>query len=186
VLANGSLSSQQSGEGDIRRRLVEADLVECIVALPSQLFYTTQIPASLWFLSRDKTPGGARAWRERGGETLFIDARSLGTMVSRVHRELTDDDLARIATTYHAWRGEPGAGEYTDVPGFCASATTDEIAEYRHVLTPGRYVGAEEAEEDAEPLDEKIARLTKELYEAFDESDRLQQSVRRALGRIGD
>jgi type I restriction enzyme M protein len=186
VLANGSLASQQSGEGDIRRRLVEADLVECIVALPGQLFYTTQIPASLWFLNRDKTPGGTRGWRDRRGETLFIDARKLGAMVGRVHRELTAGELARIARTYHAWRGEADAGEYLGVLGFCASATTEQIAEHRYVLTPGRYVGAEEAEEDAEPLDEKIARLTKELYGAFDESDRLQQSVRTALGWLGD
>jgi type I restriction enzyme M protein len=186
VLANGSLASQQSGEGDIRRRLVEADLVECIVTLPGQLFYTTQIAASLWFLNRDKTPGGTRGWRDRRGETLFIDARKLGAMVGRVHRELTAEELARIARTYHAWRGEADAGEYFGVPGFCASATTEQIAEHRYVLTPGRYVGAEEAEEDAEPLDEKIARLTKELYGAFDESDRLQQSVRTALGWLGD
>jgi type I restriction enzyme M protein len=186
VLANGSLSSQQSGEGDIRRRLVEADLVECIVALPGQLFYTTQIPASLWFLNRDKTPGGARGWRERSGETLFIDARNLGTMVSRVHRELTDEDLARIAGTYHAWRGEPRASEYVDIPGFCAAATVADIAEHRHVLTPGRYVGAEEAEEDDEPVEQKIDRLTKELYQAFAESDRLQARVRAALERLGE
>jgi type I restriction enzyme M protein len=185
VLANGSLSTQQSGEGDIRRRLVEADLVKCIVALPGQLFYTTQIPASLWFLNRDKTPGGARGWRERGGEMLFIDARNLGTMVSRVHLELTDKDLARISRTYHAWRGEPGAGEYVDVPGFCAAATVAEIAEHRYVLTPGRYVGAEEAEEDGEPIDKKLARLTDELFEAFAESDRLQHHVRAVLERIG-
>jgi type I restriction enzyme M protein len=168
----------------IRRRMVEADLIECIVALPGQLFYSTQIPASLWFLNRDKTPGGARAWRDRRGEVLFIDARHLGVMVDRTHRELTYDDIARITGSYHAWRGERGAGEYADVPGFCASVTTEQIAGHRHVLTPGRHVGAEEAEEDGEPLDEKIARLTKELYEAFKESDRLQDRVRAALGRL--
>jgi type I restriction enzyme M protein len=184
VLANGSLSSQQSGEGDIRRRMVEADLVECIVALPGQLFYSTQIPASLWFLNRDKTPGGARAWRSRRGETLFIDARRLGVMVDRTHRELGIDDIARIASTYHAWRGEPDASEYADVPGFCRSVTVEEIAEHQHVLTPGRYVGAEVAEKDNEPLDEKITRLTNELYETFRESDRLQARVRTALGRL--
>jgi type I restriction enzyme M protein len=184
VLANGSLSTHQSGEGEIRRRLVEADLVECIVALPSQLFYSTQIPASLWFLNRDKTPGGARAWHDRCGKTLFIDARKLGTMVDRTHRELTGDDIAHIARTYHGWRGERGAGEYADIPGFCASATTAEIAEHRHVLTPGRYVGAEDVEDDDEPLDEKIARLTAELYDAFDESDLLQTHVRKVLGTL--
>ena len=164
--------------------MVEADLIECIVALPGQLFYSTQIPASLWFLNRDKTPGGARAWRDRRGEVLFIDARKLGAMVDRTHRALSDDDIARIAGTYHAWRGERDAGEYADVPGFCASATSEQIAEHRHVLTPGRYVGAEEAEEDDEPLDQKIARLTKELYKAFDESDRQQARTREALGRL--
>jgi type I restriction enzyme M protein len=184
VLANGSLSSQQSGEGEIRRRMVEADLIECIVALPGQLFYSTQIPASLWFLDRDKTPGGARAWRDRRGEVLFIDARKLGAMVDRTHRELTNDDIARIARTYHAWRGERDAGEYADVPGFCTSATTEQIAEHRHVLTPGRYVGAEDVEEDDEPIDEKIGRLTKKLYEAFEESDRLQAEIRQRLSTV--
>ncbi|MHB1613836.1 MAG: class I SAM-dependent DNA methyltransferase [Actinomycetes bacterium] len=184
VLANGSLSTQQSGEGEIRRRLLEADLVECIVALPGQLFYTTQIPVSLWFLNRDKTPGGTRGWRDRRGETLFVDARKLGAMVDRTHRELTDADIARIAGTYHSWRGEPDTGDYADVPGFCASATLEQIAAHRHVLTPGRYVGAEEAETDGEPLDQKITRLTRDLHEALDESDRLQQQVREALGRL--
>jgi type I restriction enzyme M protein len=185
VLANGSLSSQQSGEGEIRRRLVEADLVECIVALPTQLFYTTQIPASLWFLSRDKTSsGGARSWRDRRREILFIDVRNLGTMVSRVHREFTEDDIARIATTYHAWQGQSAANEYADIPGFCASVTTDEIAEHRYVLTPGRYVDTEEIDEDGEPLDEKILRLTTELYTAFDESDRLQKMIRAKLAGL--
>jgi type I restriction enzyme M protein len=186
ILANGSLSSQQSGEGGIRQRMIEADLVECIVAMPGQLFYTTQIPASLWFLNRDKTPGGARAWRDRHSETLFIDARKLGAMVDRTHRELTNEDIARIAGTYHAWRGEPGAGEYADVPGFCASVRFHQIAEHRYVLTPGRYVGAEDAEEDDEPIEEKIARLTQELYSAFEESDRLQARVRRVLGALGE
>jgi type I restriction enzyme M protein len=184
VLANGSLSSQQSGEGEIRQRMIEGDLVECIVAMPGQLFYSTQIPASLWFLNRDKTPGGIRAWRDRRSETLFIDARKLGSMVDRTHREFTHADIARIAATYHAWRGEPSAGEYADVPGFCASARFHQIAEHRYVLTPGRYVGAEDTEEDDEPLDEKITRLTGELYNAFQESDRLQAGVRAALGRL--
>jgi type I restriction enzyme M protein len=184
VLANGSLSTQQSGEGEIRRRMVEADLIECIVALPGQLFYSTQIPASLWFLNRDKTPGGARAWRDRRGEVLFIDVHRLGAMVDRTHRELTDDDIARIAGTYHAWRGERHADEYADVAGFCASVPTEQIAEHQHVLTPGRYVGAEDVEEDGEPFDEKIARLTEDLFEAFEESDRLQVRVRTALGRL--
>ena len=128
--------------------------------------------------------GGAHRLRDRRGETLFIDARNLGVMVDRTHRELTDDDLACVAGTYHAWRGEPGTGEYVDVPGFCASATTEEIAEHRYVLTPGRYVGAEEAEEDDEPLDEKMARLARELYETFADTDRLKVRVQDALGRL--
>jgi type I restriction enzyme M protein len=184
VLANGSLSSPHSGEDEIRRRLIDADLVECIVALPAQLFYSTQIPASLWFLDRDKTRGGARAWRDRRGETLFIDIRKLGVLVDRTHREFTDDDLARVARTYHAWRGEPEASEYVDVPGFCASVTSEVIATHQYALTPGRYVGAEDIEEDDEPLDKKIARLTQRLYNAFDESNRQQERVRAALGRI--
>jgi type I restriction enzyme M protein len=182
VLANGSLSSQQSGEGEIRRRLVEDDIVECIVALPGQLFYQTQIPASLWFLNRSKRNGGN--WRDRRGEILFIDARKLGTMVDRTHRALTDSDIAHISATYHAWRGEPNAGEYADVRGFCASARVPEIVEHSFVLTPGRYVGAEAAEEDDEPLDQKITRLTNQLYKAFDETGRLQEQVRAALGRL--
>ena len=185
VLANGSLSSQQSGEGAIRQKMVEDDLVECIVALPGQLFYSTPIPASLWFLNRSKQNGHANGtWRDRRGEVLFIDARKLGAMVDRTHRELTEEDIAMIASTYHAWRGEPDASEYKDVPGFCASATLDQITEHRFVLTPGRYVGTEDAENDGEPIDEKIARLKQELYEAFEESDRLQDRVRDALERI--
>ena len=188
VLANGSLSSQQSGEGTIRQAMVEGDLVECIVALPGQLFYSTQIPVSLWFLNRDKGNGhtrpGTPTWRDRRGEVLFIDARKLGTMVDRTHRELTDEDIARIASAYHAWRGEPDTDSYEDIAGFCASATVAQIAEHRFVLTPGRYVGSEAAEEDDEPIGEKIARLKRELYEAFEESDRLQERVRVALERI--
>jgi type I restriction enzyme M protein len=168
--------------------MVERDLVECIVALPGQLFYSTQIPASLWFLNRDKANGhsrpGTKAWRDRRGEVLFIDARKLGVMVDRTHRELADGDVARIAGAYHAWRAEPGAGAYGDVPGFCVSATVEQIAKHRFVLTPGRYVGSEDAEDDGEPIAEKIARLSSELYAAFDESDRLQTRVRNALGQL--
>jgi type I restriction enzyme M protein len=188
VLANGSLSSQQTGEGQIRQAMIEGDLVECIVALPSQLFYSTQIPASLWFLNKDKSNGHSRPttkpWRNRRGEMLFLDARKLGSMVDRTHRELTDEDIARIAQTYHAWRGEPDAGRYLDVPGFCASATVDQIANHHFMLSPGRYVGNEDTEDDGEPIAEKIARLTTELYDAFDESDRLQTRVRNALARF--
>jgi len=185
VLANGSLSSQQAGEGEIRRKMVEDDLVECIVALPGQLFYTTQIPVSLWFLNRNKRNGSTRGnWRDRRGEVLFIDARKLGHLVDRTHRELADEEIARIAGTYHAWRGEPGQGEYRDVPGFCATAKIEKIAEHNFVLTPGRYVESEEAEDDGEPIAEKIARLKRELFEAFEESDRLQERVKRAMERL--
>ena len=147
VLANGSMSSNQSGEGDIRKNLVEADLVDCMVALPGQLFYSTQIPACLWFLSRNRQGG---KFRDRRGEILFIDTRKLGRMVDRTHRELTDEDITRIADTYHAWllpHGEAdedeGTGQYSDVPGFCKSVTLEEVGRHGHVLTPGRYVGAE-------------------------------------------
>ena len=162
VLANGSMSSNQSGEGEIRKNLVEADLVDCMVALPGQLFYSTQIPACLWFLARDRKNG---KFRDRRGEVLFIDARKLGSMVDRTHRELTDQDVARIAGTYHAWRGEKDAGEYDDVPGFCKSASLEEIRKHGHVLTPGRYVGAEEVEDDGEPFEEKMERLVATLRE---------------------
>ncbi|MDW5330651.1 class I SAM-dependent DNA methyltransferase [Plantactinospora sp. KLBMP9567] len=190
VLANGSMSSKQSGEGEIRRGMVEADLVACMVALPPNLFRTTAIPACLWFLTKDKSPQGARALTDRRGETLFIDARALGTMVDRTERILTEDDIAKIADTYHAWRGTRSAktkGQtYENEPGFCYSAKLDEVAAHDHVLTPGRYVGAAEAEEDpdAEPLADRIDRLTKELYAHFDESARLEAVVRDQLGRL--
>jgi type I restriction enzyme M protein len=185
VLANGSLASQQSGENEIRRKMVEDDLVECIVALPPRLFFTTQIPASLWFLNRNKRNGaGSGNWRDRQGEVLFIDARKLGVMVDRTHRELSEDDIARVAKTYHAWRGEPGSEKYEDIPGFCAAARVGTLEEHRFVLTPGRYVGSEEVEDDGEPIEEKANRLKKELFDAFEESDRLQARVRTALGRL--
>ncbi|MEU7909292.1 class I SAM-dependent DNA methyltransferase [Actinoplanes sp. NPDC049118] len=187
VLSNGSTSSQQSGEGEIRRALVEADLVACMVALPPNLFRTTAIPACLWFLTRDKSPQGSEALSDRRGETLFIDARGLGTMVDRTERVLTDADIARIADTYHAWRGSRSATTrgrtYVDVPGFCHSARLDEIAAHDHVLAPGRYVGAADAGEDpdAEPLADRIERLTKELYAQFEESARLEAVIREKL-----
>ena len=189
VLANGSMSSKQSGEGEIRAAIVEADLVSCMVALPPQLFRTTQIPACLWFFAKDKSPQGAKRLADRRGEVLFIDARNMGTMVDRTERILTDDDIARIADTYHAWRGTASARAknltYEDVPGFCYSATLEEIREQDHVLTPGRYVGAPEVQnEDDEPITDKIARLTKELYAHFEESARLEKVVREQLERI--
>ncbi len=182
VLANGSMSSNQSGEGQIRQSLVEADLVDCMVALPGQLFYATQIPVCLWFLARAKKNG---RFRDRRGHTLFIDARKLGTLVDRVHRELAGDDIARVAGTYHAWRGDADAGAYTDVAGFCKSATTEEIRGHGFVLTPGRYVGAEDVEADDEAFEEKMARLTATLKEQFAESARLEAAIRENLGRLG-
>lgn len=175
VLANGSMSSNQSGEGDIRRAMVEGDVVDCMVALPGQLFYSTQIPACLWFLSRNKNPG--KGWRDRRGETLFIDARKLGHLVDRTRRELSDGDIARIADTYHAWRGEPEAGEYADVPGFCKSATLEEIRTHAHVLTPGRYVGAADIEDDDMPFEERFGILKAKLAEQFEKSDHLKAAI---------
>ncbi len=184
VLANGSMSSQQSGEGEIRKQIVEADLVDCMIALPSQLFYTTQIPVCLWFLARDKSDCGGR-FRDRRAQTLFIDARQMGTLVDRTHKELADDDITRIAGTYHAWRGEKGTGSYEDVPGFCNGAATEQIAEHGYVLTPGRYVGAADAEDDGEPFDEKMMRLTTELAEQFVEGRKLEEDIRANLGSLG-
>jgi len=182
VLANGSMSSNQSGEGEIRKNIIEADLVDCMVALPGQLFYSTQIPVCLWFLARQKK--NAR-FRERRGETLFIDARKLGSMVDRVHRELTDEDVAKIAGTYHAWRGDKGAGEYADVPGFCKAAKLEDIRKHGHVLTPGRYVGAEAAEEDGEPFEEKMKRLTATLREQQAEAVKLDAAIAANLKELG-
>ncbi|HCT2037987.1 TPA: SAM-dependent DNA methyltransferase [Klebsiella pneumoniae] len=157
VLANGSMSSSQSSEGDIRKAMLEADAVDCMVALPGQLFYSTQIPACLWFLTRNKNPG--KGLCDRRGQVLFIDARKLGVLVDRTRRELTDEEVQKISDTYHAWRGEEDAGEYADIAGFCKSASMDEIRKHGHVLTPGRYVGATEQEDDDEPFEEKMLRL---------------------------
>ena len=188
ILANGSMSSNTSSEGDIRRSTVEADLVDCMIAMPPQLFYTTGIPVCLWFFARNRKTGKGMAGqklRDRTGELLFIDARKVGTMIDRVHRELTDEDIQRIAGTYHAWRGEKRAGTYEDVPGFCKSAALDEIAEHGHVLTPGRYVGAEELEDDDEPFEEKMKRLTAKLDEQFRESARLEKAIRGNMKGFG-
>ena len=179
VLANGSMSSSQSGEGDIRREMIEQDVVDCMVALPGQLFYSTQIPACLWFLARNKNPGDG--WRDRRGEMLFIDARKLGHMVDRVRRELSDADVQRIAATYHAWRGEPSAGEYADIAGFCKSASLEEIRTHGHVLTPGRYVGAEAAEADSETFAVRFAALRVKLEEQMAEGHSLNATIRAAL-----
>ena len=186
VLANGSMSSNQSGEGDIRKAIIEADLVDCMVAMPGQLFYSTQIPVCLWFLTRDKA---AKGYRNRKGETLFIDARKMGTLIDRVHRELTDEDIIRLADTYHAWQGRPDycqqTTDYSDLPGFCKSATQAEIAEHGHVLTPGRYVGAEEVEGDGEPFEDKMRRLVGELGGQFEESSRLEKAIKANLEALG-
>lgn len=179
VLANGSMSSQQSGEGEIRKAIVEADLVDCIVALPGQLFYSTQIPACLWFLSRDKKNN---RFRDRRGQILFIDARNMGTLIDRVHRELTDEDIQKIASTYHAWRGdESEENQYEDIPGFCKSADLDEVAKHRFILTPGRYVGAEEVEDDGEPFEEKMDRLINALFREMREAEELNTIICRNL-----
>jgi type I restriction enzyme M protein len=178
VLANGSMSSNTSGEGEIRKALIEADLVDCMVALPGQLFFSTQIPVCLWFLTRNKNDGKSR---NRKGETLFIDARKMGTLTDRVHRDLTDEDIAKIADTYHAWKS---GKKFEDVAGFCKSARLKEIQEQGYVLTPGRYVGAAELEEDDEPFEQKLARLTKELEAQFEENDKLQTKIRKNLKQL--
>jgi type I restriction enzyme M protein len=185
VLANGSMSSNQSGEGEIRKALIEADLVDCMVALPGQLFYSTQIPVCLWFLAKNKNADAKRGFRDRRKQTLFIDARKMGTLIDRVHRELTDADLQKITSTYHNWREAKGAGQYADIPGFCKSATTAEIAAHGYVLTPGRYVGAEEVEDDGEPFEEKMPRLVAELNAQFAESARLEAAIRANLKGLG-
>ncbi len=182
VLANGSMSSNQSGEGEIRKGIIEADLVDCLVALPGQLFYSTQIPVCLWFLAKSKKNG---RFRDRRGQTLFIDARKMGTMVDRVHRELTETDVAKIAGTYHAWRADKGAGKYEDVPGFCKSAALEEVRKHGFVLTPGRYVGAEPVEDDGEPFEEKMKRLVATLREQQAEATKLEEAIAKNLEALG-
>ena len=182
VMANGSMSTTTTSEGEIREDIIEADLVDCMIALPGQLFYTTQIPVCLWFMARNKKNG---KFRDRRGHTLFIDARKMGSLIDRTHKELSDEELDKIADTYHAWRGEKNAGGYEDVPGFCKSATTDEISEHGYVLTPGRYVGAAEIEDDGVPFEEKMAELTATLYEQFTEADRLEATIKKNLEVLG-
>jgi type I restriction enzyme M protein len=189
VLANGSMSSKQSGEGEIRAALVEADLVSCMIVLPKQLFRSTQIPACLWFFAKDKGPQGAKHLNDRRGDILFIDAHAMGTMLDRTERILTAEDIAKIASTYHAWRGTASAREaglkYEDIPGFCCSADLEAVRKQDHILTPGRYVGAAESgDTDDEPITEKIDRLTKELFGHFGESARIEQIVREQLERL--
>jgi len=194
VLANGSMSSNTSGEGDIRQEIIDNDHVDCMIALPGQLFYTTQIPVCLWFLTKNKgqvkNKEGVIERRDRKGETLFIDARQMGTMASRVHKELTNDDLAKIAGTYHAWRGEEkdGSGDletYQDVAGYSKSASLDDIKANDYVLTPGRYVGAAELEDDGIPFEVKMKNLSQTLYGQMKEAEELDKTIRQNLEVLG-
>ena len=228
VLANGSMSSNTATEGEIRKNIIEADLVDCMVALPGQLFYSTQIPVCLWFVARNRHGSGMKTtpvnrattrvaptnqnpdrgvenapivpqrattrvaptgnqlrFRDRRGEVLFIDARTLGVMIDRVHRELTEEDITRIADTYRAWRGDEGAGEYVDVPGFCKSITLEEVRTHSHVLTPGRYVGAAAQEEDSEAFEDTMARLTEKLTEQMAEARWLDAAISENLEMVG-
>ena len=177
------MSSQQSGEGEIRKAMIEGDVVDCMVALPGQLFYSTQIPACLWFLARDKSANGHR---DRRGEILFIDARNLGHMVDRTRREFSDDDIATITGAYHRWRAKPeaGLGEYQDIPGFCRSAKLEEVRKHGHVLTPGRYVGAEDAEDDGVPFAERFAALKAQLSQLVNDGRQKQTEIDDLLGLI--
>lgn len=190
VLANGSMSTSTSGEGKIRQKIIENDLVDCMIALPGQLFYTTQIPVCLWFLTKSKKAREVKGHnelnqRERIGQTLFIDARNHGTMVDRTHKELTEADIAEIAQTYHAWRGEPKDGEYEDKPGFCKSSTLEEIKANDYVLTPGRYVGAGAIEDDGIPFESKMTELTTTLYQQMEDAGKLDKAIRKNLEALG-
>ena len=172
----------QSGEGDIRKAMLEADVVDCMIALPGQLFYSTPILAGLWFLARNKAK---QDFRDRRGEVLFIDARKLGHLVDRTRREFSQEDIERVAATYHAWRGEQEAGEYEDVPGFCKAAKLEEIKGHGYVLTPGRYVGAEAAEDDDTPFEERFAGLREKLEGQFAEAEKLTATIREKLAEVG-
>ena len=185
VLANGSMSTNTSGEGAIRQKLVENDLVDCMIALPGQLFYTTQIPVCLWFLTKYKQADDERGYRNREGETLFIDARKMGSMISRTQKELDADDIAAIAKTYHAWRGEAKDGAYEDEAGYCKSATLEEIRKHEYVLTPGRYVGAPPLEDDGIPFETKMSELSQTLYAQMTESAKLDAVIRKNLEVLG-
>ncbi|AIF97985.1 class I SAM-dependent DNA methyltransferase [Alteromonas australica] len=209
VLANGSMSSNTSGEGAIRQKIIENDLVDCMIALPGQLFYTTQIPVCLWFISKNKSEDKACGYRNRQGETLFIDAREMGSMISRVHKELTTEDIAKIANTYHAWRQDKQSIEkalaekpddtstqelllehkqldvYEDAAGFCKSATLDEIKANDYVLTPGRYVGASAIEDNGIPFEVKMRELSETLFRQMGESEQLDDAIRQNLAELG-
>jgi len=183
VMANGSMATSTSSEGEIRKKLIESDLVDCMIVLPGQLFYTTPIPVCLWFVTRSKKANKRKCFRDRKGELLFIDARKMGTLVDRVHRELTDDDIDLISGIYHEWRNT--GGKYKDKPGWWKSATLDEIKSHGYVLTPGRYVGAEEVEDDGIPFEEKMAELSATLYQQFDKADQLEAVIRKNLEVLG-
>lgn len=189
VLANGSMSTNTKGEGEIRKAIIENDLVDCMIALPGQLFYTTQISVCLWFISKNKKAqqfsDERRQFRDRQGETLFIDARNIGSMVDRTHKELTAADITYITRTYHSWRGEAKDGEYADVPSFCKSATLDEIKANDYVLTPGRYVGAADVEDDGDVFEEKMRELTHTLYQQMAESAKLDAVIKQNLEALG-
>lgn len=182
VLANGSMSSETANEGEIRKAMIEADLVDCMVALPSQLFYNTQIPACLWFLARNKTNG---KFRNRTHEVLFIDAREFGTMISRKQRELTDNDIATIADIYHKWRSKEQFEQYHDIPGLCKSATIEDIRKNNYILTPGRYIDFKQAEEDQQAFDEKMQHLTATLREQMQKANELDKAIKQNLAKIG-
>ncbi|RME65241.1 MAG: SAM-dependent methyltransferase, partial [Caldilineae bacterium] len=182
VMANGSLSTSTRAEYAIRKGIIEDDLVDCIVAMPGQLFYTTQIPVCLWFLTRNKKADPKRGYRDRSGQTLFIDARRTGRLVDRTHRELTQDEIRQIAGVYHAWKRGEG---YEDKPGWWKSATLEEIRQHDYVLTPGRYVGMAPQEDDGIPFEEKMAELTAQLFEQFGESRRLENEIRKNLKVLG-
>jgi type I restriction enzyme M protein len=185
VLANGSMSTNISGEGTIRQKLVENDLVDCMIAMPSQLFYTTPIPVCLWFLTKNKKANSERGYRNREGESLFIDARKIGSMINRTQKELLSDDIAAIAKTYHAWRGEAEVGVYEDQAGYCKSATLEDIRKHDYVLTPGLYVGAAALEDDGIPFETKMTEMTQTLYTQMEESATLEEVIRKNLEELG-
>ncbi len=185
VLANGSMSSNTSGEGEIRQQMVDNDMVDCMIALPGQLFYTTQIPVCLWFVTKNKKQDDAHGYRDRQGETLFIDARNMGTMVDRTHKELTDEDIAEIGKTYHAWRGEAKDGEYEDIAGYCKAAKREDIKANDYVLTPGRYVGVAEEEDDGIPFETKMGTLSQLLKEQMEQSNALDAEIQNNLKVLG-
>ena len=190
VLANGSMSVSSNGQGEIRKKLIENDLLDCMIALPGQLFYTTQVPVCLWFITKNKKaesiPGHSESnHRNRQGETLFIDARSMGSMVDQTHKELTSDDVKEIARTYHAWRGEAKDGDYEDVAGFCKGSTLDDIKANDYVITPGRYVGAVELEDDGELFEEKMQVLTKSLFKQMKDAEKLDVLIKSNLEGLG-